>query len=497
LLNISERPVFIEYKSIYLKKKSGELKSVSGDLKKSVIFNSGNIVKAESNSFDEKLGVILNLLSIISDSHYEYVSGLIYSKSDELERILLSEHFITKSDLRKAKEYRTRRIAVTSFSMVGGSWEFEEYDSPGKRSSDISIPVQNIIYEGGKRDEVCDYFRSKYAFHSPEINKGSFETRGLLSIDELEFYRFLDKNRELSNREIISKGNISPNEYWRMLSVLFLLNLVQFRPRKNIDYIEDDLIALLNIKRSIEENSPEIFKILKIEKDDPVNIVKDKFKLAIEKFDPERFGSALAPEIKKTAEFVRENLKLLLKTNTLMPNNNKRKDESDRSGEVETESISNMKSSPDIENNIQPEKENVGEDENSPGEKRSEILKNAADLYERRHFDEAIPMLKDILRVKKDDFDILLLLGKCQLNVEFFTDEALRNLSRAIELKPANTEAVFFLGELFKKTKKIKKAAKCFSRVLELQPDHYMAKREIEKIKTGSIKKKKKRFFGR
>lgn len=463
-------PVFFEYKRILLEKISGSLLVSDGKLKKNIYFKNGYICSAESNSFDEKLGVIMNLLGIISESHYDYISGLINIRRDKLTEILLNEHLATKKELNKSLIYQARRIAVTSFSMTGSKWEFRSGEIPDKNSSNIRIPVTEIIYDGGRRYEVYDHLRQKFGFLSPKTFTGTSESRRTLNQEEIEMYKLIDENPGSSNREIISKGNISPEIYWKIISVLFLLGLIEFDNKTTDDKIEEDISALLKIKFRIKENEADIENILELNNGEPEEAFFEKFRKALEKFNPVRFGSALAPEIKKEAEFVNKKLKIMLKKYKM--------DREIKELAIPGQNIFNPEAKKEI-----------------PLSKRDEVLKKAERLYDLSHFDEAIPLLKDILKIRKDDFELILLLGKCQTNVQFFSDEAIRNLSKAIELRPIDPDPIFFLGEQFRKIKKIKKAIKCYKRVIEIEPNHFMAKRGILKLKEGIKKSKKQGFF--
>ncbi|MCK4890076.1 MAG: DUF4388 domain-containing protein, partial [Candidatus Aminicenantes bacterium] len=65
---ISDTPVPLEFKSIFLNKLTGELKVSTSKNSKRMFFLNGKLIHCESNFFDERLGVILNLTGKISDS---------------------------------------------------------------------------------------------------------------------------------------------------------------------------------------------------------------------------------------------------------------------------------------------------------------------------------------------------------------------------------------------------------------------------------------------
>ncbi len=71
-----------------------------------MFFREGILIHSESDFFDEKLGIILNLTGKVSDSQYDNISGLIHSVDDQVGNILVQNGIISKDELKEAVIYR-------------------------------------------------------------------------------------------------------------------------------------------------------------------------------------------------------------------------------------------------------------------------------------------------------------------------------------------------------------------------------------------------------
>ncbi len=83
----------------------------------------------------------------------------------------------------------------------------------------------------------------------------------------------------------------------------------------------------------------------------------------------------------------------------------------------------------------------------------------------------------------------------CQMHLPFFSDEAERNLKKAIEMAPSKSEPVQALGNLYLVLKKKKNAKRCFERAVELDPGNISAAQDLFRLKYPP--KKKKKLFSR
>jgi hypothetical protein len=112
-------------------------------------------------------------------------------------------------------------------------------------------------------------------------------------------------------------------------------------------------------------------------------------------------------------------------------------------------------------------------------EKAWELLLQGKELYERRQFANAVPLLKKAIKLESGQGDFYYLLGLCQSESELTRNEAEINLKKAIELKSWSADPVYALGVLYRGEGKMKLAERCFQRVKEISYEHTGASRAL------------------
>ena len=488
--SISDAPVPLEFRNIFLNGLEGELHVKTLRNSKRMFFKDGNLIHSESDFFDERLGVILNLTGRVSDSQYDNISGLIHSVDDQVGTVLVQNGIISKDDLKEAVQYRIKRIAVSAFSIISGELYFLEGASPESAISGTRIPLSEIIYSGGKRIESVNCIRRQFYFNSPEPVRGNEKLYKLLNDEERELIETVRNSGDLSNARLITRSGLSSDRYWQGISMLYLLGIIDFSPDKKDKPTGDEIIGLVRLKNTIETGNADLYSILGVEEGDSVSSIQSAYYALTQKYDPDRFGSAISPEIKKSAQFVLRQLgKAFREINEL------------RSGTEQPDIIPDDQLSPVPE---EPEA-GIGIPESLPevmpredqfdSDEFFHKFERGKDLYQSNKFDEALIPLKEALKLGKPSYENYLYLGLCQTHLPFFSDEAERNLKKAIELVPSKSEPVHALGKLYLQLKRKKNARKCFERAVELEPGNIEAAQDLFRLKYPP--KTKKKLFSR
>ena len=569
---IEEYPIPLVFKKIFKEQLTGILDIKSSKIHKVLYFEKGQLIYATSNMFDERLGVILHLTGKLSDQQYDYISGLAHSINQEVGKILLQNNFINKSDLKETVIYQTRRIAVSSFSLDKGEWKFSKTTLSSKKPRSISLPLHNIIYEGGQRTEAVAFINRKYYFHAPLASDIPANVKPGLSGEDMYFFHKLAKCEHMPNEKILAKLNVEPDYYWEKVTLFFLLGMIDF-VEKNIDYnIEEDIASLIQLRLKIENQDPDDFEILGVDKSDTFNEIHSSYLTLAQRYNPERFGSAQAPEIKKSAAIVysriekaysnlskkgQEDSGVLVLTEEVVDGVLKEKPEVipvekvedgaiiesnlpeiemddefdihfdyeeavDKAIEIpsKTKPLQQQEKAKEIKKEkpeaVEPPKEEVikeiasekeaeaekevvsegkvevsKEDGRKTRSEARELYLKAKELSLKKHYDEAISLLKKAVKLEPSIGEYFLLLGNCQSHMMFFFGEAEINLKKAIELEPFNPEPIFSLAELFNREGKKILSEKCYRRVLEIDPRYVKATLALQEIrKRKSVKKK-------
>jgi hypothetical protein len=125
-------------------------------------------------------------------------------------------------------------------------------------------------------------------------------------------------------------------------------------------------------------------------------------------------------------------------------------------------------------------------------EKAWDFLLKSKEMYERREFDKAVPLLKVAIKLEPDQGDFHYLLGLCQSESEIMQNEAEIHLKKAIELKSWSADPVYALGVLYRGQGKMKLAERCFQRVKEISYEHTGASRALVDLRRQQPGKKSK-----
>jgi len=485
---ICDTPIPFEFRRILLENRTGLLRVSARGKEKKMYFRDGDLVFSDSEFFDEKLGVILNLIGKVSDSQYDNISGLIHSADEQVGAILVQNGIISDGDLREARMYRMKRIAASSFSLVSGEASFTEGVSSEKGDTGIRIPLEEIICSGGKRLESVNCVSKRYHFNSPVIREGMEKQYKYLSVEERELVETVRNSDGLSNPRLISRSGMKGDRYWQGIAVLYLLGVVDFDPEITDKPSEEEIVGLVRLKNSLEEEETDIYSLMGVSEDETLAGVQRAYIDLTQRYDPERFGSDISPEIRKSAEFVARELEKAFSEVKGIGDEVFDPGEPESPPETPPEDLHEDSSRPDL----LPEE--VVKDEFDFDEFYDKFEKGK-ELYLSNKFDEALKHLKDAVKLGGAKYESLLYLGKCQIHLPFFTDEAERNLKKAIELAPAKSDPVHALGHLYLKLKKKKSAKKCFERAVALEPGNIAAAQDLFRLRFPPRKKKK--FFSR
>jgi tetratricopeptide (TPR) repeat protein len=303
-VRVSKYPVSLVMKDILTSRFNGDFIINSDKSSRSMVFLDGDLVSAESNVFDERIGVLLYLLAKIAEPQYEYINHLSQRSDGEIGTILVENHFISGDDLFYARLFQLRKIAINSLGMDRGQWVLQE-----RKPGFIARPAQRIqlppvIAEGARKMENLSFFIRKVEFLAIRTSEIPEPIKQLMGADEITLYRRVQDCQNLPNREIISRLNLEPEFYWKKMVLFILLGIVDFKQyRFNYD-IGENIHRLIRLQKKLKRGklgNPEILGI------NP-GASRAELKLAYLKlsriYHPDRFGSAAAPEIKKIATFV-------------------------------------------------------------------------------------------------------------------------------------------------------------------------------------------------
>jgi tetratricopeptide (TPR) repeat protein len=471
--NIEREPLSLFLQQVYLKNLSGHLSVTCRDFQIALYFLEGKLVNGMSTRFDEKISVILHLMNIINEEQYSFLRGLHQFSDDQVEEILLDDHFAKKKDIFYARIYQFRRIAISVFSLQQGKWNFISGAVHPPFKEIFEIPLAGILIEGARSIDHISFYANQWFLHNPLPAKEIPPPIEVYFTDqELDFYRrLLEQSPRRTCQELIARLNMLPVDFWRKILVFYFLGLLQFQKCGSGVDIGLDIVALLEMNRKIQSSSGNIFSLLGLAPDAPPASIANARSEFLLRFSPERFGSAAAPEIKKIATDICRYIQML-------------EPRPDTPASRKTETLLQVSSVPKpLSRKDFPE---------SPLPKVWDLYLQGKEFYEQREFVKAIGFLKQAIKLDPAQGDFYYLLGLSQSESEIMENDAEKNLKKAIELKSWSADPVYALGMLYRSQNKLKIAERCFQRVKEISHEHSGASRalvDLRRLRSGGKSK--------
>jgi hypothetical protein len=151
---IIESPVPFVLRKIFIEKSSGELKLKGDNFEKNLYFCEGNLCFAKTNVLHERLGEILFKIGKIDQTQFWDIHKLLSGQKEKIGNILVKNNFISQKDLYFGLLYQVRIIALSTFSLTSGEWEFSSMIPNIPEDSNFKIELPAIFSEGVQRLSV-------------------------------------------------------------------------------------------------------------------------------------------------------------------------------------------------------------------------------------------------------------------------------------------------------------------------------------------------------
>jgi tetratricopeptide (TPR) repeat protein len=462
---IIDSPVPFVLRKIFIEKSSGELKLMGESFEKTLYFSEGNLCFARTNVLHERLGEILFKIGKINQTQFWDIHKLLSDQKDKIGTLMVKNNFISQKDLHFALIYQVRVIALSTFSLTGGEWEFAPLSPNLPDDSIFKIELPVIFFEGVQRFKSLPLFKNNFVNHSLQPKLLSNEIRGFFNSAEIDFYQELQRHSPGRAAEIAAKMDIAEESLWQKLMLFFLLNTLEFTPATVGKEIIENMDELIALYEKLKAKEMDYYDLLNLKNTATFNEIKDAYYQLAKKFHPDRFGDARDPELREKANFVFAHINKAFE----VLNNEERRREYDMKGYKEMQSI------------IDKGSENLLE-------KANLFYRKAKTLYAQKKFWEAASVMEEAVRNDPGKAPYFLLLGLSQANIPTMRRTAEKNLQKVIEMEPWNAEPLAALGLLFLAEKMDKRAENFFRRALAIDPDHEVALSKIAEM-TGGDKK--------
>lgn len=458
--------IAIYLKDIYFHSRRGQLIFRHDHVQKYLSFHNGGLVSAKTNQPLELLGEVLHRLGKIKDEVHSNIDLYIEPK-EKLGEVLVRKGFISENELQEGLRYQMREILLNTFSDFNGEFKFKESEDLVDQEFEIKINIPLLIEEGVRSME-----------YSPAI-KDFFESKCPFPKSKSYFYRLTEEEKkvlesikgDVSSASILQESRFQSEDFWKTLYLLFSLDLIDIpkedrksdssgaAKRTSIGDRENNIADALALSKNL--SNLDHYQLLGVEVSaDQVEIKKNYFRLA-RKFHPDLYERDLPQEIKSVIDAVFEQVSEAYQI---------------LSDEKKRSVYDTQKDKPPVE-----DKRNWA--------KVAEVkFRQGKTLYDTAHFLEAIVFLEEAVKLQGNKGPYYLLLAMTQAKIPSLHRKSEENFLRSIRLDSWNAEGYVGLGKLYKKEGLFIKAKKQFEKAINIDPDHKIALREMNR----SGKKKKK-----
>jgi curved DNA-binding protein CbpA len=147
-------------RDLYVARKTGFLHFMREAERRSVCFSAGNIVHADTNVREERLGETLVGQGLLTEADLKRATGFVLRDKKRLGAVLVELGILDDGKLEDALALHVREILLKVLSWSEGSYEFEEKDiTGGPEGATLKLSTGEVILEAVRRIDDPDVIR--------------------------------------------------------------------------------------------------------------------------------------------------------------------------------------------------------------------------------------------------------------------------------------------------------------------------------------------------
>jgi len=466
---------------IYFHKRTGRLVFKKDEIEKYFFFQKGNLIQIKTNQPEERLGEILFKLERISSDAHARMDNFV-EPNQNIGEVLKNKGLISEQDLAEALVYQLRETTLNTFPFFDAEIVFQESEGPAARIEEARISTPFLIEYGIRRMAFNPALKIYLAKKVPRL-KG----RSMAHLLTEEEKNILNKITGMASAERVLAGTSIPAElFWKSLYLFLCLDLVSLESDQAAPGAKpetptpgpsraagpqggngaptiSDVIEMREALRS--KNYYQILNVPRTSTEDEIK--KAYFNLA-RRFHPDRFNREVQAAHRDQIDEVFDAITNAYRT---LINKEKRKTYDATGGPIHAEDPQDLLKRADTK------------------------FRQGKTLYGQERYDDAVVFLEEAVRLRKNKGDFYLLLAMAESKIPAFRNKAQEDFQKAITLEPWNPEAYVGLGFLYKNEGLLTKASKQFQKALEADPDHRLARQELEQINKDARPKGLKRLL--
>ncbi|MBN8725563.1 MAG: DnaJ domain-containing protein [Acidobacteria bacterium] len=513
----------------YTERFTGELICSKGLISKTIYFEDGSIIFANSSLSSERLGEMLIRIGRISISEYEQAANLMRIKKLRFGSALMEIDCITPAELRPFIVTQIANIIYSLFEWNSGQYGIKA-TQPQAEAIKIPVSTADIIFEGLRRMENTDMIKTWL---------GDFTRKVISTDDPWMLYRVVKLQPKeafivsrldsvMSIEEILSIGGLLETETLKTLCGLLAIGILQWADENKPSY-RDITIANVLIGPAVFPNTFDIhsatqfcyevenllklintsnyYEMLSLSPDANEEEIRERYILLAKKFHPDRniqlvnYNLNLNKELEKLFQYISEAYLTLSNRRSRTKYNNSLLRKSVASSEDLNKSLANNKTlqkpSPPtkeinklVEDAPKPTVQSIAELPTLEATPASALIVNTKDdsagqtwlkkglsYYNDGQYEHASRAFWAATMVEPNNSEFHSYLARCLAMLSGCADEAEKEFTKAIELNPNNADYYVQLGLFYQKINLLKESEKMFDKALMICPSHFVALR--------------------
>lgn len=465
-------------RDIHFRKKTGKLTFKKDRAVRYFFFQDGELIQVKTNVPEERLGEILFKTQRLSQDAYAKLDDFI-ELNMSLGQALKKRGVVSEHDLEEALAFQVRETILNCFPHFDAEITFLEHEKFSEKPDKPKTNIPFLIEYGIRRIPETEPLQRFLAAKVPVQRSKALAY--LLTEEEkklLELFQGQDK-AEFTLRT----SEFAPDFFWKSLYLFYCLEIVEFKGaeektgkgtaagkaaagNETANEKPADVAEVHALRYTL--SSRNYYQLLGVGRDAREDDIKKAYFRLARRFHPDRFPRDLPKESRAMIEEVFSAMTVAYRT---LMDKDKRAAYNEKAAPVE----------------VKAETQDVFQ-------KADIKFRQGRTLYNQGRYPEAVALLEESVRMRKDKGDYFLLLAMAESKLPGYSRKAEEDFLKALQLEPWNPEGYVGLGMLYKQEGLKVKALTQFKKALEVDPEHSTAREQVVEL-SGGEKKGLKDFF--
>lgn len=223
-------------------RRTGVLSFKKERLKKNLYIKDGNVIFANSNVLEERLGDLLLQWGRISKEAYDRSVAMLGSKKRQ-GRILVELGALTPKQLWEGVQDQIRQIVYSLFNWETGIFYFAEGELPSKENITADVSISELIVQGIRKIQEPALLFSKFPSREVILARMDYGIKERVKLERFERYVLELIDGQKTIEEICRESEIGDAETFKVMYMLLSIGYIKVKGKK-ADSEESDVSGI-------------------------------------------------------------------------------------------------------------------------------------------------------------------------------------------------------------------------------------------------------------